>query len=187
MQPTLLQTQPRVAQALPRALVLLLTLLVAACSSPQPTPTPAPTPAPQGGACILPAQPDTEATLRALLDAEGTFVVSQEIDSLMQLWADDAKIVDARNTPDETSDDQVWEGRDAIRNRYVRIVFPGAPAAVDHSDQQITLDASGNQAVVESTTAIGNEIAPAGDRWELVLRDGCWYIFNLTYNLEPAP
>ncbi len=163
--------------------LLLITLVLSACS----TPTPTPTPAPLGGSCTLPGRPDTDATLRALLDAEGALVVSQQIDPLMMLWANEAKIVDAKNTPDDADDDQVWEGRDAIRSRYVRIVFPGAPTAVDHSDQQITLDPSGNSAIVESTTTIGSEVAPAGDRWEVVLRDGCWYILSLTYNLEPAP
>jgi hypothetical protein len=122
-----------------------------------------------------------------MLDAEGTLVVSQQIDPLMALWAADATIVDAKNTPDNTDDDQVWEGRDAIRNRYARIVFPGAPAAVDHSDQQITLNADSTAAVIESTTSIGSEVAPSGDRWEVVARDGCWYLQSLTYNLEPAP
>lgn len=166
-----------------RGLLLGLALLLAACS----TPVPEPTPVPPGGSCTLPSQPDTEATIRTLLDAEGLMVVSQDIDALMALWAQDAKIVDAKNTPEDGADDQVWEGRDAIRNRYVRIVFPGAPAAIDHSDQRITLNADGNGAVVESTTAIGSEVAPAGDRWEVVARDGCWYLQSLTYNLEPTP
>jgi hypothetical protein len=39
--------------------------------------------------------------------------------------------------------------------------------------------------VVTATTRIGGEVAPAGDRWTLVRRDGCWLLQNLTYNLEP--
>jgi hypothetical protein len=158
-------------------------LLLAACS--RATPTPEPTPAPLGGSCTLEAAGDHESAIRALLVAEGEFVVAQEIDPLMRLWADDGKVVDAKNTPDVSDDDQVWDGKDAIRHRYVRTVFPGAPALVDHGDERITIN--GDQAQVESTTTIGNEVAPAGDRWEMVRQDNCWYLASLTYNLEQAP
>ncbi len=62
--------------------------------------------------------------------------------------------------------------------------FPGAPTVIDHGDETITIN--GDQAQVESTTTIGSEVAPAGDRWEMVRRDNCWYLGRLTYNLEPA-
>jgi hypothetical protein len=123
--------------------------------------------------------------VRALLAAEGEFVVAQNIDSLMQLWVENGRVVDAKNTPASSDDDQVWDGKDAIRHRYVRTVFPGAPAVVDHGDETITID--GDQAQVESTTTIGSEVAPAGDRWEMVRQGNCWYLASLTYNLEPAP
>jgi hypothetical protein len=133
----------------------------------------------------LPESANDESAIRGLLAAEGEFVVNQNIDALMSLWEEDARVVDAKNTPDNTDDDQVWEGKDAIRHRYVRTVFPGAPALVDHSDEQITLN--GDQAQIQSTTTIGSEVAPAGDRWEVVRQGGCWYLASLTYNLEPAP
>jgi hypothetical protein len=174
---------PRLSLPCSLPLLLGLLLLLSACSSA--TPTPEPTPAPLAGSCSLPATGDDESAIRALLVAEGELVVTQAIDPLMQLWSDDARIVDAKNTPDNADDDQVWDGKDAIRNRYVRIVFPGAPASVDHSDEIITID--GDRAQVESTTTIGSEVAPAGDRWEMVNRNGCWLLASLTYNLEAAP
>src|SRR5690606_10847455 len=120
-------------------LLLLLLALLTACSSA--TPTPVTTSPPLGGSCTLPqAADDDESAIRALLAAEGEFVVSQEIDALMRLWAEDARVVDAKNTPDNSEDDQVWEGKDAIRHRYVRTVFPGAPAVVDHGDESITIN-----------------------------------------------
>jgi hypothetical protein len=133
----------------------------------------------------LPDISDDESALRGLLTAEGEFVVAQNIDSLMALWAETGRVVDAKNTPDNSDDDQIWDGKDAIRHRYVRTVFPGAPALVDHGDEAITIN--GDQAQVQSTTTIGNEVAPAGDRWEMIRQDGCWYLASLTYNLEPAP
>ena len=158
-------------------------LLLVGCSGAIPTPELAQ--AALGGSCTLPATTDAESAIRALLDAEGEFVVAQTIDPLMQLWVEEGRVVDAKNTPDNADDDQVWEGKDAIRHRYVRTVFPGAPTLVDHGDQVITIE--GDHATVESTTTIGSEVAPAGDRWEVLNRDGCWYLASLTYNLEPAP
>jgi hypothetical protein len=160
---------------------------MAACNSATPEPTA--TPSPLGGSCTLAESAastitDDESAIRALLSAEGEFVVAQNIDALMQLWAEDSRIVDAKNTPDIDDDDQVWEGKDAIRHRYVRTVFPGAPALVDHGGESITID--GDQAQVESTTTIGSEVAPAGDRWQMVRQGECWYLASLTYNLEAA-
>lgn len=165
------------------ALVL---VLLSACSRPTPTPEPTPTPAPQGGSCSLEAAFDSdEAAIDAVLNAEGEFVVAQQIDPLLDLWLEAGRVTDAKNTPDAAEDDQTWDGIDAIRHRYVRTVFPGAPAAVQHVDQSITIE--GERATVVASTEIGTEVSPGGDRWELAKRDGCWYLETLTYNLEPAP
>lgn len=165
---------------------VLLTLvgLLAACGSTAPA-APTPPPAPLTGSCSLPNVTDDAGAIRALLTAEGEFVVQQNLAPLIALWVDEGRVVDAKNTPDVADDDQIWDGIDAIRHRYVRTVFPGAPAAVDHSDEEVTLD--GARAVVQTTTTIGAEISKAGDRWEMVKRDGCWYLASLTYNLEAAP
>ena len=103
----------------------------------------------------------------------------------MSLWREDGQVVDAKNTPDDDSDNRNWDGGDAIRHRYVRTVFPGAPSSAQPADLAIEFD--GDQAAVRATTQIGNEISPAGDLWRLVRIDGCWLIHSLTYNLEPLP
>ncbi len=109
-------------------------------------------------------------------------MVAQNIDALMQLWGKGAKIVDAKHTPDNAQDDQAWLDKDAIRHRYVRTVFPGAPAQATPKD--LNLQILDNRAVVEATTQIGAEISPAGDRWILAKAENCWEIESLTYNLE---
>jgi hypothetical protein len=119
-----------------------------------------------------------------MLRAEGQLVVDQQIEPLMALWADGSSITDAKNSPD-AADDQNWQDKDAIRHRYVRTVFPGAPAQASPADLQTTI--AGDRATVMATTSIGSEVSPAGDRWTLVKRDGCWLLENLTYNLEPQP
>lgn len=170
-----------------RLLPLLLLFAITACGSPPPTPQPTTTPAPLAGSCSLqlPEGASDEDAIRAILMAEGEFVVAQSIDPLMRLWADNGRVIDAKNTKEVTDDDQIWDGRDAIRHRYVRTVFPGAPALIDHSDETITLD--GDHALVQATATIGDEVAPSGDLWEMERRDGCWYLLSLTYNLEDAP
>ena len=112
-------------------------------------------------------------------------VVNQDITGLMNLWTEDGQVVDAKNTPDDPGDNRNWDGRDAIRHRYVRTVFPGAPSSAQPTDLSIKFEA--NRAVVKATTQIGSEISPAGDLWTLVKIDGCWLIQRLTYNLEPMP
>lgn len=129
-----------------------------------------------------PATATDEEVIELVLMAEGRLVVEQKIDELMTLWSAGAEIINAKNTPNDTSDDQSWLDKDAIRHRYVRTVFPGAPAQVTPKDLQIQLETG--RAVITATTQIGSEVSPAGDRWVLVKRDNCWEIQSLTYNLE---
>ncbi len=164
------------------ALPLLAALLAAAaCASPS---EPPPAPREPAGSCSLglAEAADDETAIRSTLAAEGEHVVAQEIAPLMALWSDKSHITDAKNTPEDSSDDQRWLDTDAIRHRYVRTVFPGAPTAIQPADLSIAID--GDRATVVATTKIGAEIAPAGDRWELIKQEGCWYIQSLTYNLE---
>lgn len=176
--------RPRRIPAVISMLGLAVLLMLAACSSASPTP-PAAEMSAASGSCSLGLPPDTgdEAAIRAVLNAEGESVVSQDIDALMRLWAADGRVSDAKNTPDDESDDQNWDGRDAIRHRYVRTVFPGAPSTVQPSDLKIAIE--GDLATVTATTHIGDEVSPAGDRWQLIRVDGCWILQSLTYNLEP--
>ena len=162
---------------------VLLTLAgLGACSSPTPTSTLGPKPtAPVRTATPQPAS-DEEA-IRQLILLEGQGVVAQDIAGLMGLWAEDAVVADAKHTPDDTTDDARWQGRDAIRERYVVLVFPGNPSAAGATDLAITVE--GDTATATSTTVIGGEVSPGGDCWTFAKRDGRWWITGLTYNLEP--
>jgi hypothetical protein len=101
----------------------------------------------------------------------------------MDIWDEDGVITDASHTSDVTSDDFVWVGHDAIRERYVNLVFPSAPTEVAATDIQLTIE--GDTATAISTTNIGDEVQPGGDRWTFAKKDGRWKITSLTYNLEP--
>ncbi|PKO21108.1 MAG: hypothetical protein CVU38_16445 [Chloroflexi bacterium HGW-Chloroflexi-1] len=163
------------------SIVLLALAELGACSNAVPTSMLGPKPTtPVHTATPQPAS-DEEA-IRQLILLEGQGVVSQDIDGLMGLWAEDAVVADARHTPDDGTDDARWQGRDAIRERYVVLVFPGNPTAAGATDVAITIE--GYTAVATSTTVIGGEVSPGGDRWTFAKRDGRWWITGLTYNLE---
>src|SRR5215204_1539056 len=99
---SMLTHQSLLASICQRSTCLLLLLLLAGCSSATPTPAPVPTAALAGGSCTLPASNDDESALRGLLAAEGECVVAQNIDALMRLWAESARVMDAKNTPDNS-------------------------------------------------------------------------------------
>ena len=149
------------------------------------------------GSCTLdlPLSATDEEAIWALIGAEGTYVVGQEIDPLMNLWAPDAQITDAKHTP-QTSDDQKWQGADAIRYRYIRVVFPSAPDLIEPANLNIQIEGEEAttrlRAIVTATTQIGDatqawrETSSKGDRWQVVKREECWLIQSLTFNLEES-
>jgi len=162
-----------------RAILILLTIsfLVVGCgpsvaplaSTPKPRGTPTPTPA-----------TDEEAILQ-LLNAEAEGVVQQDIDRLTEIWAPDGVVTDANHTPDDPSDDLVWEGAEAIKERYLAI-FQSFPAQAAHPDVELTI--SGDTAEATTTTTIGVDMAPQGDKWTFAKIEGRWHITSLTFNLE---
>ncbi len=147
--------------------------LAAACAAPAATPVTGPG---------VPKGISDEEAIRQLIVAEGQGVVSQDVTALMALWATDAVVTDAKHTPDQPADDATWRGRDAIRSRYVVLVFPGNPQAAGAADVKVTVE--GDRATAISTTIIGQEVSPGGDRWTFAKREGRWWITGLTYNLE---
>ncbi|MEZ4674317.1 MAG: hypothetical protein R2932_08755 [Caldilineaceae bacterium] len=164
-------------------MLILLTLLHSACAGQSTAITQEQDLPPKGSCALPPPHADSdESAIQAVLTAEGELVVKQDIDLLMRLWNDGAYIADAKNTANDLNDDQHWLDKDAIRHRYVRTVFPGAPTVVTPKDLAITIKE--RHATVIATTQIGTELSPAGDRWELSKDGECWVIDSLTYNLE---
>ena len=163
--------------------IFFMLLLLASCRSGQDTPAGA---QPEGGAARTPTPTpanDEEAILQ-LLRAESEGVVQQDMERLAEIWAEDATVTDAKHTPDDPGDDAEWRGIDAILDRYVVLVFPGNPQYAEPADVTIVVD--GDTATATSTTRIGDEVSPGGDRWTFVRRDGRWYILGLVYNLEES-
>lgn len=160
------------------AVALMLTWLAGCAAGPrQPQPSAVPQPS------TTPQPADDRAAIRQLILLEAQGVVRQDLAGLTALWATDAVVCDAQHTADDAADDRCWRGRAAIRERYALLVFPAGPAVNSPTDIEVAI--AGEAATAVSTTRIGREVSPGGDRWRFVRRDGRWWIAGLTYNLEP--
>ncbi len=162
-----------------RAVLLSLILLLMVACGPTAAPTAPSGPSPRGTDTPTPAS-DEEAILQ-LLAAEAEGVVNQDIDRLMEIWSPDGVVTDANHTPDDPSDDLVWEGGEAIKERYL-VIFQSFPTQATHPDVELTIN--GDTAEATTTTTIGVDMAPKGDEWAFAKIEGRWYITSLTFNLE---
>lgn len=107
--------------------------------------------------------------LPALMLAERTAAGARDLATLRQLWAEDARIVDSRGTPDP-ADDYIWNGRDAILDRYALAVFAVPPppfTAPPNLDVTRTGDAA--------AASLG------ADRWRFRFAAGRWWLQELAY------
>ncbi len=152
-------------QLLQCGLLVCALLLLSACSAPlvAPAPTPGATVSPPAVA-FLPA----EQALPGLVAAEREASIAGDPATLATLWSADSRIVDGRTTA-ASDDDYVWDGRDAILDRYVVAVFPNPPPPASFEALEITV------AGQEATGVNG------GDRWRFTFADSRWWLTTLTY------
>lgn len=142
-------------------------LWLAACTrAPAPAPIiPVPSPLPAPAFAALPAAD----ALPALVLAERDASRRGDLPLLAALWAEDARIVDSRGTADP-GDDYVWQGRDALLDRYTIAVFPAPPPPLE-GPPALDITAGGDTA----TATLGV------DRWQFERRDGRWWLLELAY------
>ncbi len=105
-----------------------------------------------------------------LLQAERAAAQSGDLAVLAQLWAEDALVVDGRNTPD-TGDDYRWQGRAAVLDRYVLAVFPNPPPDLVLPDPL----------VLEQPRAAEMTLTLGIDRWRFTFDQGRWWLAELRY------
>jgi ketosteroid isomerase-like protein len=163
------------------ALCALFILAVGCGTQNPPLPTVKAAPARERTKTPTPATP--EEAIRQLINAECEAVVQQDIDRLQDIWASDGVVTDANHTPDDTSDDVTWKGWDAIRDRYVNIVFPSNPTFCEHPDAQVTIN--GDTATAITGVKIGVTNAPNSNHWAFRKGGDIWKITALIYNLNP--
>lgn len=146
--------------------VLLAVALLAGCTRSAPSAPIAPSPAVAAPAFVT--LPAAEA-LPALVQAERTAAGARDLATLRQLWAEGARIIDRRGTPDPT-DDFVWRGRAAILDRYALAVFPAPPPPFEAPPVlAVTIDGDAATAVL------------GADGWRFIFRDGRWWLQELAY------
>jgi ketosteroid isomerase-like protein len=159
-----------------------LIILAIGCNTAAPAP-PTARPAPPRTRTATPVPPDDQSAIRQLINAECEAVVQQDIDRLQGMWTSDGVVTDANHTPDNTSDDVTWKGWDAIRDRYVNIVFPSNPTFCEHFNTQVTIN--GDTATAISGIRIGVTNAPNSNKWTFKKTGDGWRITSLTYNVNP--
>jgi hypothetical protein len=164
------------------AAVTCLAFLATACGGGTPTPTiPSSVPPLQRTATPVPAT-DEEA-IRQLINAECEAVVQQDVDRLQGLWATTGVVIDANHTKDNTGDDVTWKNWDALRDRYVNIVFVSNPTFCEHPDVKVTLN--GNNATAIGSIKIGTTNCKDCNAWAFTKQSDGWKITSLTFNLNP--
>jgi ketosteroid isomerase-like protein len=157
-------------------------ILAVGCGTQNPPPPTAP-PSPPRERTKTPTPATPEEAIRQLINAECEAVVQQDIDRLQEIWASDGVVTDANHTPDNASDDVTWKGWDAIRDRYVNIVFPSNPTFCEHPDAQVTI--GGDTATAVTGVRIGVTNARNSNKWAFRKASDAWKITALTYNLDP--
>jgi ketosteroid isomerase-like protein len=126
---------------------------------------------------------DAAQAIAELIAAHRTTVVADDVQGVLNIWAEDGVITDANHTPDDPTDDHVWRGLDAVLSYYTTILFPLYLDEVGPVDTVLTV--KGTEAVMTGTTKIGDELSPGGERWTFTLIDGEWRVTGMTFNLEP--
>lgn len=173
----------RISTKIALALGVLL-VLVAACGGT--TAPPPPTNAP-GGSTIqrtpTPVPASDEEAIRQLINAECEAVVQQDVDRLQSMWSEKGVVTDANHTKENTGDDVTWKGWDALRDRYVNLVFVSNPTFCEHPDIQVTIN--GNNATATGSIKIGTTNCKNCNQWAFTKGSDGWRITALTYNLDP--
>ena len=107
--------------------------------------------------------------LPALIATERTAARERDLATLAQLWAHDARIVDSRGTDDPAAA-YVWQGRDAILDRYVLAVFPAPPPPLVEPFDLVIDQQNG-----AATATLNN------DFWRFTFDEGRWWLQELSY------
>lgn len=127
---------------------------------------------------------DAAQAITELIAMHRAAVVADDVQGVLDIWAEDGVITDANHTPDDPTDDHVWRGLDAVLSYYTTILFPLYLTEVGPVDTVLTVEGTG--AVMTGTTKIGDELSPGGERWTFALIDGEWKVTGMTFNLEPS-
>ena len=121
---------------------------------------------------------DLEAVRNVILN-EVNAAVSQDLGQLQTLFAPNAVVIDRAGTPDDASDDTVWQGWANIERRY-QAFFSSGVSSLTLVDLAIQLN--GNQAIATHQGVVQDGVLYA-DQGSYTLEniDGRWLITQLEY------
>ncbi|MCB9078681.1 MAG: nuclear transport factor 2 family protein [Anaerolineaceae bacterium] len=121
---------------------------------------------------------DLEAVRNVILN-EVNAAVSQDLAQLQTLFAPNAMVIDRAGTPNDPSDDTVWQGWANIERRY-QAFFSSGVTSLTLVDLAIQLN--GNQAIATHQGVVQNGVLYA-DQGSYILEnmDGKWLITQLEY------
>jgi cellulose synthase/poly-beta-1,6-N-acetylglucosamine synthase-like glycosyltransferase len=132
-----------------------------------------------------------EAQIKSIVYLEGRAALKADVAAALRLWDAHGVIRDARYTLADTSDDRVWAGREAIRERYQTEFGQRRYLELAHTDASVILE--GNEATIVNDLrariltpgGIQQVYLSKGDRWVLRRENGTWRIVELVVNRTP--
>jgi cellulose synthase/poly-beta-1,6-N-acetylglucosamine synthase-like glycosyltransferase/ketosteroid isomerase-like protein len=132
-----------------------------------------------------------EAEVKAIIYLEAQSAIRGDVESAVGLWDHEGVLRDANYTPADTTDDNVWAGSDAIRERYHKEFRQRRYLKLAHTDASILVEGD-RASVVNDLRAeiltlggIQRVYLSKGDRWTFRKdRDG-WKIVELVVNRAP--
>ncbi len=162
-----------------------LAITIVACGGSQVAPTPTRRIEAPRTRTATPVASTPDEAVRQIINAECEAVVQQDIDRLQGIWAPDGVIIDANHTPDTAGDDVTWKGWDAVKDRYVNLVFPSSPTFCEHPGINVAIGADNASATATTGVKIGNTTCTDCNKWTFKKVGDAWKIVTLTYNLNP--
>ncbi len=132
-----------------------------------------------------------EGAIKAAIYFEKQAALAGSVDDALRLWSVRGVVRDANYTPEDTSDDRVWVGINAIRRRYAEEFARHRYLSLQHSDASIVIEGDSAyvvndlRATIRTPAGVQQVYLARGDRWTLVRKGDRWQIVELVVNRAP--
>jgi hypothetical protein len=129
--------------------------------------------------------------IKAIIYEEEETALEADIDRAVALWSEDGSIRDLNFTPDDSRDDRVWSGREAIRQRYQQEFARRRYLRLAHQAIEVVVDGDKAWARNDLEATLWAEpdvehVRLQGSDWWALRRNGRrWKIVDLTVNSVP--
>jgi len=126
--------------------------------------------------------------IKALILQEAQAALRGDVERALALWSREGTIRDLNFTPEDPRDDQVWQGREAIRRRYqaefaqrtyLRLAHRAIAATVEGETARADNDL---EALIQTPRGTEQVLRRRSDRWTFRQEAGEWKILSLAVN-----